>query len=146
MAQPTNRLVISLMSKSHVFWYRMLGGAGLTGNFGRGPILLLTTTGRKSGEPRTTPLFYGRDGDNVVVIASNNGADADPGWWKNLKSNPDATIQIKRETRRVRAEQATPEEKARLWPEMTKVYPAYDDYVKRTSREIPLVILKPATG
>ena len=145
MAQPTNRLVISLMSKIHVFWYRMLGGAGLTGNFGRGPILLLTTTGRKSGEPRTTPLIYGRDGDNVVVIASNNGADADPGWWKNLKSNSDATIQIKRETRRVRAEQATPEEKARLWPEMTTVYPGYDDYVKRTSREIPLVILKPAT-
>jgi deazaflavin-dependent oxidoreductase (nitroreductase family) len=146
MAQPTNRLVISLMSKSHVFWYRLLGGAGLTGNFGRGPILLLTTNGRKSGEPRTTPLIYGRDGDNTVVIASNNGADADPGWWKNLKANPDATIQIKRELRRVRAEQATPEEKARLWPEMTRIYPAYDDYAKRTAREIPLVMLKPATG
>jgi len=141
MAQ--NRLVVSLMSKSHTFWYRLLGGAGLTGSFGRGPILLLTTTGRKSGKQRTTPLIYGRDGDNIMVVASNGGDDSDPAWWRNLKANPDATIQIKHETRRVRAEQANDAEKARLWPEMTKVYPTYDDYQKRTSRTIPLVILKP---
>ena len=143
MAQPNNRFLTSLMSKSHTFWYRMLGGAGPTGHFGKAPILLLTTTGRKSGKTRTTPLIYGLDGENVVVVASNGGDDRDPGWWRNLKAHPDATIQIKHETKQVRAEQATPEEKARIWPEMTKVYAAYDDYVKRTSREIPLVLLKP---
>jgi F420H(2)-dependent quinone reductase len=146
MAPRSNRLVVSFMAKSHTFWYRMLGGGGPTGHFGKAPILLLTTTGRKSGRPRTTPLIYCRDGENIVVVASNGGDDRDPGWWRNLKAHPTGTIQIKHETTSVRAEQASPDDKARLWPEMTKVYATYDEYQRKTSREIPLVILKPATG
>lgn len=140
-----SRIVTSLMSKSHTFWYRALGGGGPTGHFGKAPILLLTTTGRKSGKTRTTPLIYTRDGDDIAVIASNGGDDRDPGWWRNLKATPEATIQIGREKRRVRAEKASPADRARIWPEMTRVYGAYDGYQKRTSREIPVVILKPAS-
>jgi deazaflavin-dependent oxidoreductase (nitroreductase family) len=146
MALRNNGLFISLMSKSHTFWYQLLGGAGPLGQMGKAPVLLLTTVGRKSGRRRTTPLMYGRDGDTVVVIASNSGADRDPGWWRNLKAHPDATIQIKRVTIAVRAEQASPDEKARLWSEMAKVYPAYDEYQMNTVRLIPLVLLKPAVS
>ena len=81
-----------------------------------------------------------------MVIASNRGNDRDPGWWRNLKTHPDATIQIKRETTAVHASQATPEEKARLWPEMMKVYGGYDAYQRATPRDIPLVLLKPAVS
>lgn len=143
MARRGSDFVLSFMSKSHTFWYRLLGGGGLTGRWGKAPILLLTTTGRKSGKPRTAPLIFTRDGDTLVVIASNGGDDRDPYWWRNLQANPEAGVQIKSVTMRVRAEQASPEEKARLWPEMASVYRNYDDYQKKTTRQIPLVLLHP---
>jgi deazaflavin-dependent oxidoreductase (nitroreductase family) len=128
------------MSKSHTFWYRLTGGA-LGSRLGGGPILLLTTTGRKSGKPRTTPLLYVEDGDNLVIVASNAGDDRDPGWWRNMKAHPEASVQIKSERVAVRSEQAGPADRARLWQEVTKMYPDYDEYTKRTTREIPVVIL-----
>jgi deazaflavin-dependent oxidoreductase (nitroreductase family) len=144
MAAPNNRLFLSLMSKTHTFWYRLSGGA-LGAQVSGMPVLLLTTTGRKSGQPRTTPLMYLEDGDNVIVIASNSGDDRDPGWWRNLKSHPEATIQLKRERRTVRAERATPEQKARVWPTLIARNADYDEYAKRTTRDIPVVILKRVT-
>jgi deazaflavin-dependent oxidoreductase (nitroreductase family) len=143
MAPPNNRLMITIASKVNTFWYRLSGGV-IGGKFGRAPILLLTTTGRKSGKTRTTPLLYLRDGDHVVVAASNAGDARDPGWWLNLRHNPDAAIQIGRETRRVRARQASAEEKARLWPLLTKMYPDYDEYRHRTTRDLPVIILQSA--
>ena len=141
MAPPNNRLFITLMSKTHAFWYRATGGS-----FGarvRGmPVLLLTTTGRKSGKPRTTPLMYLEDGADIVVIASNSGDDRDPAWWRNLKAHPDATIQVGRERRTVHAAWATADEKARIWPKLTAKNADYDEYAKRTTRDIPVVILK----
>ena len=141
MAPPNNRLMISLLSKAHTFWYRATGvalGSRLKGM----PVLLLTTTGRKSGRPRTTPLMYLEDGEDMVVIASNSGDDRDPGWWRNLKAHPAATIQLQRERRSVRAERASAGEKARIWPALIARNADYEEYAKRTARDIPVVILK----
>ncbi len=142
MAPSNNRLMISMMSKAHVFWYRLTGGT-FGSTVGRAPVLLLTTTGRRSGRARTTPLLYLEDGGNLVVVASNADDDRDPGWWRNLKRHREGTVQIKRETRSVRADQASAEEKARLWPALTAMYPDYDAYTRRTTRDLPVVILRP---
>jgi deazaflavin-dependent oxidoreductase (nitroreductase family) len=128
-----------LFGPEHVRVYRETGGK--RGYEWRGAtILLLTTTGRNSGEPRTTPLIYRDDGDRWVVVASKGGAPAHPSWYKNLEADPDATIQVKDEEIPVRATTAQDEERQRLWSAMTEVWPAYDDYQKRTEREIPVVV------
>ncbi len=106
------------------------------------PVLLLTTIGRKTGKKRTTPLLYLSDGNNFVVVASNGGRPKDPSWFFNLRKNPSAKIQVKKVVSNVRARQASPEEKSRLWPLLTKMYPTYNNYQKRTTREIPVVILE----
>src|SRR3989304_626901 len=90
-----SRTLIRCVSATHRFWYRLTGGA-IGGKLGKAPMLLLTTTGRKSGRLRTTPLLYLADGENMVVIASNGGSDRDPGWWVNLKHNPRAEVQVRR--------------------------------------------------
>jgi deazaflavin-dependent oxidoreductase (nitroreductase family) len=126
----------------NIFFYKATGGR-VSGSMRGAPILLLTSRGRKSGKERTTPVLYLNDGSNLVVVASNGGREKDPSWWVNLKHNPSALVQIKREIRKVRAEKASSEEKSRLWPLLTKMYPTYDDYQHRTKREIPVVILKP---
>jgi deazaflavin-dependent oxidoreductase (nitroreductase family) len=107
-------------------------------------ILLLTTTGRKSGTPRTTPLCYFTDGDDLVVVASNGGMDWFPDWWLNLQSQPRATVEIGRSRRTVVARQASPDERERLWATLTALAPGYLEYQKRTRREIPLGILHSA--
>jgi deazaflavin-dependent oxidoreductase (nitroreductase family) len=122
--------------------YRRSGGR-IAGKVGKVQMLLLTTTGRKSGQPRTTPLNYGVDGDRLVLVASFGGDDRHPQWYKNLEVNPEVTVQIGRETRRMRAADATPEEKPRLWSIMTASYPGYDGYQRRTERDIPVVVLSP---
>ncbi len=104
---------------------------------------LLTTTGRRSGKQRTVPLLYLKDGNNVVLVASNGGAVKHPTWWLNLQANPDAEIQIKGVRQRVRAEQASAKEKQRLWPALVKMYPGYQRYQEITNRDIPVVILFP---
>ena len=107
------------------------------------PVLLLTTTGRKSGKKRTTPLLYVEDAGRYVIIASVGGAPRHPAWYLNLRDNPAATIEIGRRTLAVTAETASPEERARLWPLATQMYSGYDDYQAKTSREIPVVVLTP---
>jgi deazaflavin-dependent oxidoreductase (nitroreductase family) len=90
---------------------------------------------------RTTPLIYVRDGDRVALVASNAGDDKDPNWWQNLKKQPRAKVQIGSQIFPVTARQARPEEQSRLWPQFLSVYRTYDDYRKKTSRPIPVVIL-----
>jgi deazaflavin-dependent oxidoreductase (nitroreductase family) len=104
-------------------------------------ILLLTTTGRVSGEPRTMPLIHRTDGDRWIVVASKGGAPENPSWFENLRAQPDAEIELPGERIAVRAEAAEGAERERLWKLMTEVWPAYDDYQARTEREIPVVVL-----
>ena len=133
---------MSAASRAHSAVYRASGGrvAGRVGNL---PVLLLTTTGRKTGKQRTTPLLFIRDGDDLVVVASNGGMDWFPAWWLNLQQHAAAVIEIGRERRDVIAAKADPERRARLWPEFSGHYPGYLKYEARTAREIPLVILHP---
>jgi len=112
------------------------------GRFRGTPVLLLTTIGRKTAK-RRTPLLYTAEGNSWVVVASNGGRPTDPSWWSNLKRNPEAEIQIGREIRKAQARKASTEEKTRLWPLLTKMYPTYNDYQRKTDREISVVILEP---
>lgn len=104
--------------------------------------LILTTTGRRSGEERKTPLIYGRDGDDYLIVASLGGAPKPPAWYLNLEEDPNATIQVWGERIPVRARTADAEEKPRLWRTMTEVWPAYDEYQAKTERPIPVVVLE----
>jgi deazaflavin-dependent oxidoreductase (nitroreductase family) len=129
-----------LFGEEHVRVYRETGGE--RGYRWRGTeILLLSTTGRRSGEERTMPLIHRADDGRWVVVASKGGWPANPGWYENLRANPDATIQVKDEIIPVRASTAEGEERARLWSLMTEVWPDYDSYQARTEREIPVVVL-----
>jgi F420H(2)-dependent quinone reductase len=138
------RLAMKLGSGAHAGVYRATGGK-LFGRMGKSPILLLNTVGRKSGKKRTSPLLYVMDGEDFVIIASKGGAPTHPAWYLNLRDNPDATVEIGDREVRVSAEEADPEEKARLWGRMVEIYPTYDDYQKETEREIPLLILRPVS-
>jgi F420H(2)-dependent quinone reductase len=135
---------MKLGSGAHAGVYRATGGK-LFGRMGKSPILLLNTVGRKSGKKRTSPLLYVMDGEDFVIIASKGGAPTHPAWYLNLRDNPDATVEIGDREVRVSAEEADPEEKARLWGKMVEIYPTYDDYQKKTEREIPLLILRPVS-
>lgn len=106
--------------------------------------LILTTTGRKSGGPRPTPLIYGRSGEDYLVVASKGGADDPPAWYLNLEAKPEAEIQVKADRFKVRARTATADEKPALWKTMAAEWPAYDDYRQKTTREIPVVVLERA--
>ena len=108
------------------------------------PVLLLRTIGRKSGEERTSALVYLRDGDNLVVVASNGGSDRSPGWCFNIQKNPEVGVQIGRERTRMRARIADPQERGRLWPLVNRNNSSrYDGYQAKTKRQIPVVILSP---
>ena len=123
--------------------YRLTGGK-VGGKAGKAPVLLLTTTGRKSGRPRTSPLLYARAGDSgYMVIASKGGAPRHPLWYLNLQANPVAEVTVGRETKQVRARDAQGEERERLWRSLADLYPGYDRYAQKTSREIPVVLLEP---
>jgi deazaflavin-dependent oxidoreductase (nitroreductase family) len=108
------------------------------------PTLLLTTRGRKSGELRTLPLIYGRDGDDVLVVASRGGAPNHPRWYLNLEADPDVEVQVKGDRFHARARTATAQERPRLWEIVTQVFPDYLEYQMRTTREIPVVVLERA--
>jgi proline iminopeptidase len=131
-----------LFGDEHVRRYRETGGK--VGHIWRegSTILLLTTTGRTSGEKRTIPLIYAEDAGHYVIVASKGGAPDNPGWYKNLAKNPDVELQIKGEVFPARARVAQGEERARFWKEANKVWRYYDDYAKKTSREIPVVVLE----
>lgn len=132
----------SMATRAHVAVYRASGGK-LAGKLGKNPILLLITTGRKSGQRRTTPLLYLADAEKMVIVASNGGASKHPAWWLNLRANPEAEVEIGGRTIRVRAEEAGPAEKQRQWPKLVEMYSGYESYQKKTDREIPVVILHP---
>ncbi len=106
------------------------------------PHLLLTTTGRRSGQARTVPLSYLRDGESYVLIASNGGSDRPPAWWLNLMKSPRARIQVGRECFEALASEARGEERARLWPRVTALNSVYSHYERMTDRQIPLVVLR----
>jgi len=108
------------------------------------PIAILFTTGRTTGEQRTNPLIFGRDGDNVVLVASKGGAPEHPGWYRNLRRNPEAEIQIMGDRWAVRARDAEGDERERLWALMNGLWPHYAEYQQKTDREIPVVVLEPA--
>ena len=105
-------------------------------------VLILTTTGRRSGEPRSTPLIYGDQGSDRIVVASKGGAEEDPAWYLNLVEEPEVSVQVRGDRFRARARTATPEEKPDLWRMMTERWPAYDEYQRKTAREIPVVVLE----
>lgn len=105
------------------------------------PTLLLTTRGRRSGKPRRTALIYGQDGDRYLLVASQGGADTHPQWYLNLVAHPEVELQVRADRFPARARPATPEEKRTLWPTMTKIWPAYDEYQTKTARDIPVVIV-----
>ncbi len=128
-----------LFGPEHVRVYRETNGD--RGYHWRGTtILLLTTTGRTSGEQRTTPLIHAVDGDHWVVIASKGGAPDHPAWFKNLEADPEATIQVEAEEIPVVMSTADGAERERLWAAMLEEWPAYDDYAAKTDREIPVVV------
>jgi F420H(2)-dependent quinone reductase len=134
----------SFFASFHVFFYRLSKGR-LGGRFRGASVLLLTTTGRKTGKKRTTPLLYVKEGNRLAIVASNGGRDHNPSWWTNLGFNPQGEVQIKGEKWQVKAEKASDSEKTRLWPLLAKAYPSYDDYQRKTKREIPVVILTAST-
>jgi F420H(2)-dependent quinone reductase len=136
------RLIGKGMTGTHAAIYRASGGK-LAGRMFNSPVLLLSTTGRKTGRERTTPLLYLEDGKNLVVVASVGGAPCHPDWYWNLKANPEARVQLQERTLRVRAQEAEGEEKRRLWRRVVEMYPPYEDYQRRTEREIPVFVLRP---
>ncbi len=130
---------------AHTFVYRLSGGK-VGGRFGKSPVLLLTTTGRKTGKQRTIPLLYLKDGDNLILVASNGGSPAHPVWWLNLQAKPEAVVEVGKKKLPMRARQADAEEHKRLWPLVVAMYADYAKYQKKTTREIPVVILYPQHG
>jgi F420H(2)-dependent quinone reductase len=132
------------MGRANTWVYRRNGGEGLGGTMQNAPVALLTTTGRKSGKSRVSPLLYLRDGDRVIVAASRSGSDKNPLWYLNLKANPEVSVQIKTEVLDLTAHEATDEERAKYWPELVKVYPTFEDYQSWTDRTIPVIVCEPA--
>ncbi len=134
----------SLLGEEHVRRYQETDGeVGYEWN--GAPSLLLTTTGRKSGAARTSPLIFGRDGEDYLVVASVGGMPNHPAWYLNLVADPHASIQVRAEHVDVVARTASSEEKPRLWQIVNEVWPNYDVYQSRTERVIPVVILTPRT-
>ena len=129
-----------LFSRTHVSFYRLSKGR-IGGRLWNSPVLLLTTVGRKTGKNRTTPLLYLKDNNRIAIVASNGGRDKEPSWWTNLRTNPHAQVQIKGEKKKMIGRKANEHEQANLWPLLTKMYPSYADYQKKTKREIPVVVL-----
>jgi deazaflavin-dependent oxidoreductase (nitroreductase family) len=134
----------SLFGERHVERYRETDGE--VGHVWRrgSKTLLLTTTGRKTGRPTTTPLIYAEAGDDYVVVASKGGAPAHPGWYRNLAKNPRVEVQVKGDVFPAQARTATGEERERLWELASLQWPDYDAYQTRTERQIPVVVLERA--
>lgn len=127
--------------------HRYVDSDGEHGHLWRGvPTLLLTTLGRKSGQWRRTALIYGQDGDRYLIVASYGGAQKHPAWYLNLTEHPEVRVQVGAKRFRATARTASAQEKARLWPVMTKIWPDYDNYQRKTSRDIPLVVLEQLPG
>ena len=135
---------IRAMGRAHRAVYRLSGGRLLRRVAGM-PVLMLTTTGRRTGQARTAPLTYFELGEEIAIVASNGGEDSPPRWWLNLQAEPRATIAIAGCSEEVTARAATTAEHDQLWPVITGTFRAYGDYARRTTRPIPVVILTRST-
>jgi len=138
MVEHTNRYLSSGGTDGHMYKVTPPGYSEMNV-----PSLLLTTTGRKSGEKFIFPLFYGKTGNSYIVVASKGGAPAHPGWYRNLLAHPEVEVQVGTQKIKARARTAAGEERTRLWQEALKFWPPYADYQKKTEREIPVVVLDP---
>jgi deazaflavin-dependent oxidoreductase (nitroreductase family) len=140
---PQTNTIIKWMSRANTFLYKKTDGR-IGGKFLQGaPVALLTTTGRKTGEPRVSPLLYLREGNRIVLVASKGGSASNPLWYLNLKANPNVTVQIKDEVLNLTARDATETERAQYWPRLVQMYSSFDDYQSWTDRVIPVVICDP---
>ncbi|GAA1482767.1 nitroreductase family deazaflavin-dependent oxidoreductase [Gordonia sinesedis] len=141
--------IVKAGSRLNTRLYRLTGGRlGSRWRFGSAfrqpaPVCLLTTIGRKSGQPRTVPLLYLRSGDDIVVVASQGGMNSNPAWYLNLTANPHVTVQIGADTTDLIARTASDEERTRLWPELVALYRDFDTYAQWTDRTIPVVVCSP---
>lgn len=133
---------LNWLTAAHVSAYRRSGGR-VGGRLKGAPVLLLDHVGRRSGLRRTTPLLYLADGPDLVIVGSAGGREAPPAWWLNLRDAPETTVQVGSERRRVRARVAAGAERERLWGRLVEMFPDYDVYRRRTSREIPVLVLAP---
>ena len=135
--------VLTRLMGGHAAVYRATHGVIGHRFPGSPPVLLVDHVGARSGVTRTSPLVYARDGEDLILVASKGGYPKNPAWFHNLMANPDTSIQVGSSRRQVHARVADPEERKRLWPVVVGVYGGYEDYRRRTQREIPLVILEP---
>jgi F420H(2)-dependent quinone reductase len=142
MSQAMGATGLRWIGRFNVPLYRFTGGR-IGGRINKAPVLLLTTTGRKSGQQRTAPVVYIADGENLVVIGSNAGHGRTPAWSLNLKANPEAEVEVRRERRPVLARVAEGEERAELWRKHNDQYSGFDEYEARTDRDIALFVLEP---
>jgi deazaflavin-dependent oxidoreductase (nitroreductase family) len=133
---------MTLFGQEHVERYRQTDGE--EGHEWRPGVytLILTTKGRRSGQPRPTPLIYGTHDGAYLVVASKGGSDEPPAWYRNLSDDPDVEVQVGGDRFRARARTAGAEEKPVLWREMAEIWPAYDEYQQKTDRDIPVVVLE----
>ncbi|MFD6893551.1 nitroreductase family deazaflavin-dependent oxidoreductase [Rhodococcus sp. NPDC060086] len=138
--------IIKWMSRGNVALYRATGGR-LGGKWRVGsafpwgiPVCLVTTTGRKTGQPRTAPLLFLEDDDKVLLVASQGGLPKHPLWFHNIVANPEVTVQIRSDIRQLKARVATEAERALYWPKLTAMYPDFDNYQSWTDRVIPVVV------
>jgi len=122
--------------------YRVSGGR-IAGRFGRGPVLVLTTTGRKTGRPRTTTVLYAKEGERLVVVGSNTGSEQPPAWALNLAATPRATVQLGRKRVPMRVTELAGDERERLWALMNDRYNGFESYTQRTDREFKVFVLEP---
>lgn len=147
---PLAKRAMRLWARTHAGVYRRtrgaLGGVMPGPNKARNPVLLLVTTGRASGKARTTPLLYLADRKDLVVVASGRGPEGTTDWLLNIRANPMARVQVGEREMDVRAAPASPEERARLWPELVAMFSRWGEMQKLSSREVPVVILRPAVG
>lgn len=130
-------------SRLHTALYRRTGGKR-GGRVKGAPVLLLTTTGRRTGRAHTSPALYLEDAGRKVIVPAYGGDDRSPAWYLNLTAHPEVTVQVGSTMERMRAEVANPDERAALWPRLSAMYPGYDAYQKKTTRQFPVVILTPA--
>jgi deazaflavin-dependent oxidoreductase (nitroreductase family) len=135
---------MTLYGPEHVERYEATDGAEGYDWRNGSTILILTTTGRRSGEPRKNALIFRPHDDAYLIVASKGGAPESPDWYRNLEADPEVQVQVKGDKFRARARTATPEERPELWREMLEVWPDYADYQTKTSREIPVVVLERA--
>jgi len=138
----TSAWALKAFGKLNVPLYRLSGGR-LFGQLDRAPVLLLTTVGRRSGQPRTAPVVYLADGERLIVIGSNAGHERAPAWSLNLEANPLAEVELRSKRRQVRARVAEGEERAQLWRKVNEMYGGFDEYSARTTRDIRLFVLEP---